>query len=177
MPTQCRAGCNQEETMAHVVQRCHRTHGGRVLRYNAVVKIVAAGLKSKGWGVYEELHIRTSLGLRKPDLVCSKDETIVVLHAQVVSGQGMQRAYEDKKNYYNMDEIMDWVKNRFNPEATVTRTEAVTVNWKGVWLKDSMDALLSMGLSIQTLRGVTTRVLQGSHTNWTRYNQMTGRVP
>jgi len=34
-----------------------------------------------------------------------------------------------------------------------------------------------MGLTKGLLRGITTRVLQGSHTNWTWWNQMTSMVP
>jgi len=48
-----------------------------------------------------------------------------------------------------------------------------TISWRGVWCLASADWLLGMGLTKGLLRGITTRVLQGSHTNWTRWNQIT----
>ncbi|KAG7187555.1 hypothetical protein KM043_018892, partial [Ampulex compressa] len=45
----CRAGCSTTETAAHVIQGCHRTHGGRILRHDAICRIAAAGLRQSGW--------------------------------------------------------------------------------------------------------------------------------
>jgi len=84
--TRCRAGCNSTETAAHVIQGCFRTHGGRVLRHNAVCRILASGLRNAGWAVREEPAYVTAEGKRKPDLLCLLGSRAVVLDAQVVSG-------------------------------------------------------------------------------------------
>ena len=66
---------------------CFRTHGGRILRHNAVCRVLASGLRDKGWEVTEEPHIPTRAGIRKPDLVAAKDDRVCVIDSQVVSGQ------------------------------------------------------------------------------------------
>ena len=84
--TECRAGCTSTETAAHVIQACFRTHGGRILRHNPVCRVLASGLRDKGWEVMEEPHIPTRAGTRKPDLVAAKDDRVCVIDSQVVSG-------------------------------------------------------------------------------------------
>lgn len=70
----CRAGCLEQETAAHVIQRCHRTHGGRVLRHNAVCNVIATDLARRGWQAEQEPHVQTGEGLRKPDIVAIKEK-------------------------------------------------------------------------------------------------------
>ncbi|CAB0043078.1 unnamed protein product [Trichogramma brassicae] len=82
----CRAGCNVTETAAHVVQSCHRTHGGRVLRHDAICRIAASGLQKAGWRVFVEPHYRLATGLQKPDMVICKGSEARIIDAQVVSG-------------------------------------------------------------------------------------------
>ena len=82
----CRAGCNAVETAlqpvaTHVVQVCFRTHGGRVKRHDAVSKTLAAELRQKRWKVSEENRIITSEGLRKPDIICQRQNEVWVRHA------------------------------------------------------------------------------------------------
>ncbi|KAG7196317.1 hypothetical protein KM043_000053, partial [Ampulex compressa] len=149
---QCRAGCQANETAAHIIQGCFRTHGGRILRHNAVCRILASGLRKSGWQVEEEPVYNTPAGRRKPDLVCVRGGEAKVIDAQVVA------------------------RSRGIDQAKVSFTSC-TISWRGVWAGLSVEALLAMGLTKRLLQGITTRVLQGSHTNWTRWNQMTIRRP
>ena len=176
--TRCRAGCNSTETAAHVIQGCFRTHGGRVLRHNAVCRVLASGLRNAGWTVREEPSYVTTEGKRKPDLLCLRGPRAVVVDAQVVSGATpLGDAHERKVRYYADNTSLGEAISR---ETGVDRPEigfsSCTISWRGIWCLASADWLLKMGLTKGLLRGITTRVLQGSHTNWTRWNQMTSTV-
>jgi hypothetical protein len=81
----CRAGCRRPETPYHIVQECHRTHGGRVLRHNKISSTLCTYLRTKGWHVIEEPRLFTVSGLRKPDLVCVKGDRNCVVDSQLVN--------------------------------------------------------------------------------------------
>lgn len=177
--TGCRAGCLSTETAAHVIQGCFRTHGGRVLRHNAVSNTLAAGLKNINWTVHKEPVFTTSEGRRKPDLVCVKDERVSVVDVQVVSGvPPLDESHERKSQYYgNNTSLVEALAARYRVRKDNISFSSCTLSWRGVWSARSADWLLGMGLTSKLLRGITTRVLQGSHTNWTRWNQMTSYGP
>lgn len=82
----CRAGCSCTETAAHVIQSCFRTHGGRVKRHDAVCRTIADHLRSREIRVVMEPRLRTSVGLRKPDILAAKERRGFIVDAQVVSG-------------------------------------------------------------------------------------------
>lgn len=97
----CQAGCQATETAAHVIQVCHRTHGSRVKRYNAVCSVLVSALRDKGYKVTEEPHIKTPAGIRKPDIIAVKDGKVRVIDTQIVSGStSIEEADERKKNKY-----------------------------------------------------------------------------
>lgn len=180
-PTGCRAGCGVTETAAHVIQGCHRTHGGRVRRHNAVAKTLAAGLRDKGWTVQEEPVFVTAEGRRKPDLVCRRGGSASVIDVQIVSGAtSLDEAHERKAGYYkNNPSLVEALSRSLNVEKDSIDFSSSTISWRGIWSLRSVDHLSSMGVSRGLLRGITTRVLQGSHMNWTRWNRITTvrRVP
>lgn len=176
--TRCRAGCNSTETAAHVIQGCFRTHGGRVLRHNAVCRVLAAGLRNAGWTVREEPAYITAEGKRKPDLLCLRDSKAVVVDAQVVSGASpLGEAHERKVRYYRDNlSLSEGISRETGVQQPDIQFSSCTISWRGIWCLASADWLLDMGLTKGLLRGITTRVLQGSHTNWTRWNRMTSVV-
>ncbi|KAG7196446.1 hypothetical protein KM043_000117, partial [Ampulex compressa] len=172
----CRAGCHVTETAAHIIQACHRTHGGRIKRHNAICKVVAAGLRDAGWSVMVEPRIQTGEGLRKPDLVAHRDRQVEVIDAQIVSGAtSLDDAHERKRRYYadNLD-ISRNVAQQADTIPSKVSFSTCTLSWRGVWSFRSAEDMIRLGLSSRLLSGITTRVLQGSHTNWMRWNKMTG---
>lgn len=174
----CRAGCRVTETVAHVIQSCHWTHGGRVKRHNAVCKVVASGLRDAGWTVSEEPRYQTSAGLRKADLVAGRNGRVSVVDAQVASGAtALDGSHERKKAYYaeNADLVRALARTH-QVGLDAVAFSSCTLSWRGVWSSKSVDFLLGMGLSKGLLAGITTSVLQGSHLNWTRWNQMVGVI-
>lgn len=90
----CRAGCvlpggtPARETLPHVLQKCHRTHGVRIKRHDWALERVAEWLVKDGWFLIREGNFRSTAGqVLKPDLVISrpKIESAYVLDVQVIS--------------------------------------------------------------------------------------------
>ncbi|KMQ88807.1 reverse transcriptase [Lasius niger] len=48
----CRGGCGVHETAAHVIQQCFRTHGGRIMRHDAVASTLAGELRRGGYKIH-----------------------------------------------------------------------------------------------------------------------------
>lgn len=172
----CRAGCDATETAAHVVQCCHRTHGGRVLRHDAIVREAGSKLKQKGWVVRSVNAFQTPVGLRKPDLIVAKGNMAVVIDAQIVSSERvLDLAHGDKMaKYRDCPGLADLVARDLGlQDGEQPRFSTITISWRGVWCAASEQLLRELGLSSGTLRRITTRVLYGSYMNWVRFNQMT----
>lgn len=175
--TVCRAGCGVEETTAHIIQSCCRTHGGRILRHDSICHTVANSLRNSGWEVRENPHYITSNGLMKPDIIAKKDDAVKIIDTQVVSGaSSLNAAHRRKVAKYNIPQLKEKVARENG--TTVQRVDVMscTLSWRGVWASQSAEALLQLGISKQNLAGITTRTLQGSHMNWTRFNQMTTNI-
>ena len=70
MNIMCRAGwCGRPETPTHCIQVCHRTHGARLLRQDALTRALTEDLQAVGWTVKRELRVPTGVGIRQPDFV------------------------------------------------------------------------------------------------------------
>ena len=170
----CRAGCGVVETAAHVIQGCFRTHGGRIKRHDALCRTIAEGLRSRDHIVEEEPRIHTTMGLRKPDIIAKKGERGIIIDAQVVSASGsLDEAHNRKVAKYNTEEVLGGVAERLGVAPENVTVASATLSWRGVWSKASHAQLRELGFPEGTLGGLTTRVLQGSHMNWTRWNMMT----
>lgn len=171
----CRAGCGVQETAAHVIQQCFRTHGGRVMRHDAVAATLAQDLQGRGFQVRREHSFRTSVGVRKPDIVASKDGQACVLDVQVVSGaRHLEESHKRKRDYYaRNDELVRAVSNMFQVPLQKVEVATATLTWRGIWSETSAADLRALGVSRSLMRGLTTRVLSGSYRNFTRFNQTT----
>lgn len=173
----CRAGCPERETSAHCVQRCFRTHGGRILRHDDLCRQVGGFLKQKGWHVDAELAYSTSAGRRRPDLTIAKGDEAVVVDAQVVSSETALDVSHERKveKYRSCNDLADSVAERTGVPRDNVRFTAITISWRGVWCSRSESELRRLGLTSAQLRALTTRVLWGSWLNWKRFNAITSR--
>lgn len=171
----CRAGCAVQETAAHVIQQCFRTHGGRVMRHDAVAATVAAELQRGGYKVRREHVFKTREGVRKPDILAVKGERGYILDAQIVSGaRSLHENHLTKRQYYaNNKDLVDQVADLLQVTPTNLTISTVTLTWRGIWAKTSATTMDAMGVSRIVQRGITTRTLKGSYTNFVRFNQMT----
>lgn len=170
----CRAGCHAVETSNHILQICHRTHGMRIKRHDAVVNYLKRNLIKQGYTVESEPHFNTSQGLRKPDLVASVGHTSIVIDAQVVGDQtDLGKADRDKVAYYSGNSsLSDLIKAKYC--TTNVLTLSATLNWRGVWSPRSADNLLKRGIIKRTeLKVLSSRVLIGGLASWNIFNKST----
>ena len=180
--TECRACKAPFETTAHIIQQCERTHGGRIKRHDAIVRVLAGALRNKGYVVTEEPHLRTVVGLRKPDLLAVKEDCVKVVDVQVVSGaHSLNHSHHLKTAKYRdipqiSSDIACYLGSALQPVHRTVEFTSCTLSWRGVWSSDSADSLKKLGVSRATMHGITTRVLQGSHTNFVRWNQATSVI-
>jgi len=171
-PTACRAGCQQVETLHHVVQGCIRTNGGRILRHNRVVDMLGDEWKTKRYAVRKEVHFRTSQELWKPDLVLKKDDRVIVVDVQVVQCGRLESDHRMKISKYRDDpELTDVISARYGVQEV--EYEACTLSYKGIWSRDSIEGLQRLGISNFCLFKIVTSVLRGSWLNWQRFNKVT----
>lgn len=93
----CRAGCGTSETNYHTIQLCHRTNGGRVLRHDRIVDMLAKHFKNRDRTQFlVEPTFKTSIGNRKPDLVLTTNGRTYLIDAQIVSGVSLDRDCSNK---------------------------------------------------------------------------------
>ncbi|KMQ88340.1 reverse transcriptase [Lasius niger] len=169
----CRGGCLAQETLNHVLQHCHRTHGQRIKRHDAVVKYIARNMPRSGYEVHQEPHYKTELGLRKPDLVAVLGQTAIIIDAQVVSEQtNLDDAHTRKVAYYNEPATIRAIKAEHGVR-TVKVTSA-TLSWKGVWSPRSAEELRKLGfIRAGDAKVVATRVLIGNIAAFRTFNATT----
>lgn len=167
----CRAGCNQIETLNHIMQICERTHEVRIKRHNAVASYLQRSLQ-KNYQVYKEPHIQSANGLRKPDLVAiNTNNEALVIDAQVIGEQSnLDEAHHRKSEYYK--QIDADIKKHFNV-SKITYTSA-TISCRGIWSSKSATHLRKLNV-IRTgeLKILSTRALVGGYAAFTRFNKST----
>lgn len=173
----CRAGCPEIETSAHCVQRCFRTHGGRILRHDDLCRKVGGFLQQKGWHVDAELAYSTSAGRRWPDLTITKSDVAVVVDAQVVSSETALNVSHERKveKYRSCEDLAARVAEHTGVPRNNVSFTAITISWRGVWSSQSEAEMRGLGLTLGQLRTLTNRVLWGSWLNWRRFNSITSR--
>ncbi|BES87413.1 Reverse transcriptase (RNA-dependent DNA polymerase) [Nesidiocoris tenuis] len=177
MDRSCRACAAPAETLAHVVQVCPRTHGGRVKRHDAVTRTVAGSLSNKGWSVECEKTYRLPGGIvLRPDLVATRPdgEKVFILDMQVVSGSSnLRAAHEAKIRKYDRVDLKSAVASQRGIEVGRVEVAAATLSWRGIWHGKSAESLRAMGVPLGVLNGVTTRVILGSYLNWWGFSTST----
>lgn len=167
----CRAGCSQIETPYHTIQQCFRTHGGRVMRHDAVVKFMASCLKEKGYMVHVEPRFTTGEGLRKPDIIAVKDNKAVVIDPQITSGSDLIRDYRTKvEKYKSVEGLEAMIKSRY--AAREVQFAATTLSYRGIWNAASYHELKQLRISEKSMQKITWLVMRGSWLNWQRFQQM-----
>ena len=170
--TTCRAGCRQEETLQHVIQQCVRTHGGRIKRHDRVRDILCEELKKKSYMVEKEVHVRTSQGLLKPDIVIKKGNKAIVIDVQVVQCTGLETSHRMKISKYRDDpELNELIKAKYKVQEVTF--DACTLSYKGIWSKNCIDSLKKLKISNHCLFMIVTSVLRGSWLNWRWFNSTT----
>lgn len=169
----CRAGCRVSETNYHVIQTCVRTHGGRSRRHDRVVDLICENLGNKGFATVKEPKLKTSVGLRKPDLLVTIDGATTVVDVQIVNGRTMRGDYRDKVDKYKSIPGMDDIIKR-KCSSRVVSYDAVTLSYKGLIMDKSYDLLRKkLKCSEHFIFILITSVLRGTWLNWNQFNKNT----
>lgn len=168
----CRAGCGTSETNYHVLQQCSYTQGGRILRHDNVVRLLASELSKRGdLEVHIEPHIDTSVGMRKPDLIITNGSSATVIDVHIIGEQDMAKSRRDKINKYR--DIVGFnhlIRAKYNCSEN-TRFEAVTMSYRGLFEKASAAFLHELLVTKYAMRRMSTSVLFGSWLNWFSFNR------
>lgn len=163
----CRAGCDADESLGHILQRCHRTHHTRIQRHDHIVRYLSKRLKEQGWDVKVEPHYATSQGTRIPDLVIKRDCQALILDVQVVGTRvALSQAHEIKTAKYKIPDLL----MSMMPRPTVS---SVTLSYRGVWATQSVGVLKDIGLGANDFKLITVRCLQGGLHSFRTHQHMT----
>ncbi|KAG0426591.1 hypothetical protein HPB47_026295 [Ixodes persulcatus] len=167
----CRAGCNQPESLGHILQRCHRSDFKRIKRHDNIVEELATRLRRRKWDVRVEPTVRTSEGKRFPDLVVSNKDTQVILDVQVVGlNVSLGDAHRRKVAKYSVPEVLEQVRGSRETNPLVS---SVTLSYRGVWASESAQVLADLGLGREDFKVLTVKCLQGGLVCFRVHQQMT----
>lgn len=151
----CRAGCESDESLGHILQRCHRTHHTRITRHDNILRHLEKRITEAGWKVMREPHFKTSMGTRIPDLVIKRENQAMILDVQVVGTRvSLADAHETKRKKYMIPDLI----MSMEPRPTVS---TVTLSYRGTWATQSVGVLRDIGLGPQDFKIMTIRCLQG----------------
>lgn len=168
----CRAGCRTSETNYHVIQTCERTWGGRIRRHDRVVDLIRENLENRGFATVKEPKLKTSVGLRKPDLLVTVDGATTVIDVQVVNGRTMRSDHTNKVDKYKSVPGIDAIIKR-KCSSRAVKYEAVTFSHKGLIMDKTYDMLKRLGCTEQFIFILITSVLRGTWLNWNQFNKNT----
>nr|XP_012215484.1 PREDICTED: uncharacterized protein LOC105667926 [Linepithema humile] len=137
------SSCRWPETLDHVLQKCHKTHGPRIKRHNAVTAYVIQDLRKQEYLVEIEPQIRTATELRKPDIIAKLGQTALLIDAQVVNDPiDLDSAHQRKSAIYK--DIEAELRQKY--AVTAVKFTSVTLSWKGIWSQVLTKELLELGV-------------------------------
>lgn len=167
----CRAGCPASETLNHVIQQCHRTHGARIKRHNAVVSYLARSMRNKWAQVIEEPKFKTPEGLRKPDLLAVEGDAALVIDVAIPSEQAdLGRRHTDKIEYYRA--LENSIKQRYKVQRV--SFSAAIISSRGKWCQRSVEELINLKVMKKNdIKIISTRVIIGGIYAFGMFNRMT----
>lgn len=167
----CRHGCAVPETNYHVVQCCPRTHGGRILRHNRVLRLLIEDLeKQNKYDVFQEQRFHTSDGLKIPDLIITDGTCAMLIDVQVVGSESMDTRRDQKiDKYQSVQGLAQQIMYRYKCKCVVFK--ALTISYKGVFERGAAELLKQLCVSHETLYRISTSVLLGGWLNWFCFNK------
>lgn len=167
----CRHGCGTSETNYHVIQGCHRTKGGRILRHNRVLQLLITDLEQQDrFSLFKEQRFKTDSGLKIPDLILADDRCAVLIDVQIVDSEDMDERRKQKiDKYQGVHGLAVHIKGRYNCKDVVFET--LTMSYKGVFERRSAELMRKLRISRETQYRISTSVLLGSWLNWFCFNK------
>lgn len=153
--------CRAPEYLGHILQECEKTWEVRNLRHNQVLDFLAKRAQAVGWSVELEPRIRTSAGLRIPDLILHRTGSAVVCDLSIVSDLAdLDKAHRMKVKKYGRREIRVWAAERAGIAPDQVTITAAIFSWRGGMAKLSWDSLMELGLDARSLEIAAIRVIE-----------------
>ncbi|KAF8789294.1 Retrovirus-related Pol polyprotein type-2 like protein [Argiope bruennichi] len=104
----------------------------RIKRHNAISNYISRSLQQKGFQVTEDIIFPLPAGTLKPDLVTNKNNTALLLDAQIVGdGVELDSSHTAKCARYNIKSIEPAVKVQTDAQKVIF--SSIMVNWRGFW--------------------------------------------
>ena len=157
--------CERRETATHCLQTCPKSWGAIIKRHDLAVALIRRALERKGYEAIEEPIIKAGRGIRKPDLVATKEGRSWVLDAAVTGyNTNLDWQADQKTAYYDIDEVNDLIRERtgsqeFNLGRNVT-------SWRGALAPKTMRLLVDLDVPKSTIKLLVVRTLEGSVWTW-----------
>jgi len=177
-PRNCKAGCEWPETNVHVLQNCFRTHHVRIERHNRIAHRLEGWLKTKGFEVLWEPHIKSADGiLLKPDLLVLQEingeRKATVVDVQVVGVYDcLNTLHYNKIKKYDLP----WVKAKLaeDHQVKVIDFTTVTITYNGIFSKRSAKDLVKyFKITQQILKLLAVCAVEGSVYTWHKFRKDT----
>ena len=124
-PAPCRFHCHTQtekqvdrETLAHIINRCRKTHDSRTMRHNKILEEVGKTIEDKGYRLLREPHINTSNGLLKPDLIIDSGEKVFIVDVAVPYEKdwSIDFSYNRKVAKYDTSDVREFAKGWSNKD-------------------------------------------------------------
>lgn len=165
--------CRTPGTLGHISQTCPKTWGGRIKRHDNVAKSVAGWLDQLDFRVEREMCVPFGGTFRKPDIVAVKGNTCYVLDVQVTADRyPLSLAHNNKRQKYDQPELKRNISELTGVDSV--QVSSVTLNWRGLWAKESVVALRGMGLTNRQLELCSVKALTWTHSLYSMWSKRTG---
>ena len=170
-------GCNYKyDHLNHIMQTCNYNYNSRIHRHNYINKLLIQYLNKHNYITILEPYIRTTNGLRKPDILTYKinSDTAYIIDTQISTDTiDINANYIQKTSYYNTPDITDYAKRVTNRTKVVFSSSCW--NWRGVPSTLSANDLLAIGLTKKEIEMLSIRTLAGGldlYRNYCRHGLM-----
>ena len=173
--TKCQGHCGAQETIAHILQQCSKTHGARIERHDQIVSRLGGRLEQLGYSVQLEPIVPSGCRYLKPDIICQvekihangqRESSIHVLDVQVVATANimpLRHRYLQKVEKYSGPDVVAYCSSHVPPGSRLKlEVHGITVTWNGVVAKESATAMLRLGLTLNDIRKVAADAVFGS---------------
>ena len=130
----CRGCSNYVETLSHILQKCPCTHSPHIQRHDSIARLIANTCIERGWQVTWAPRLRTSSGLKKPDLIVTNENKIAVVDVTIVwdSPEPLTTAYQDKLDLYDQPPVCAYIAKAYGINKEV-QFGAIVISSRGAW--------------------------------------------
>ena len=168
--TNClRRGCNYKyDCLNHIMQTCRFNYNNIIHRHNYVNALLITLLNKYTFTTILEPHIRTQLGLHKPDLLAYRNYIVYIIDTQISTDTiDTDTNYRHKTDYYNKPEILSYAKQLTG--AKQAKLSASCWNWRGIPSSLTSKDLYSLGLRKHDITLLSIHVMAGSLNIYRKY--------